>query len=51
MARPIKVGIDYFPLDTSMDSKIELYEAEMRIRWFCYSYQIISENLCQRILF
>lgn len=28
MARPIKVGLDYFPLDVTLEDKIELLEAE-----------------------
>ena len=28
MARPIKEGLDYFPLDTKLDDKFELLEAK-----------------------
>lgn len=34
MARPIKFGLDYFPLDVSMDDKIELIEAKYDIVGF-----------------
>ena len=34
MARPIKFGLDYFPLDVSMDDKIELIEAKYDITGF-----------------
>lgn len=47
MARPIKQGLDYFPLDTSMDSKTELFEAEHGIHGFGFLikiYQKIYDN-------
>jgi len=28
MSRPLKIGIDYFPLDTGLDEKFELMEAK-----------------------
>lgn len=36
MARPVKIGLDYFPLDTNIDSddKIQLIEAEFGIKGF-----------------
>lgn len=34
MARPLKSGADYFPLDTQMDDKIELIEAEFGLVGF-----------------
>ena len=34
MARPIKVGLDYFPLDCVLDDKIELIEAEFGLSGF-----------------
>lgn len=34
MARPIKAGIDYFPLDVDMDEKFELIEAEYGLTGF-----------------
>lgn len=34
MARPIKVGLDYFPLDCVLDDKIELIEAEFGLVGF-----------------
>ena len=34
MARPIKVGLDYFPLDVSIDDDVELLEAECGLEGF-----------------
>lgn len=34
MARPIKAGLDYFPLDVNLDDKVELLEAEHGITGF-----------------
>lgn len=34
MARPQKVGLDYFPLDTVLDTKFELIEAEFGLTGF-----------------
>jgi len=34
MARPTKTGLDYFPLDTTLDDKIELIEAKYGITGF-----------------
>ncbi len=34
MARPIKKGLDYFPLDCNMDDDIELFEAECGLEGF-----------------
>lgn len=34
MARPIKQGVDYFPLDVRLDEKIELIEAEFGLQGF-----------------
>lgn len=34
MARPIKIGLDYFPLDTGMDEKVELLEAKHGVLGF-----------------
>lgn len=34
MARPQKVGLDYFELDCHMDEKIELIEAEFGLKGF-----------------
>ena len=34
MARPIKTGLDYFPLDVNLDDKIELIEAQFGIQGF-----------------
>ncbi len=34
MARPLKIGLDYFPLDVSFDDNIELLEAEEGLEGF-----------------
>jgi hypothetical protein len=34
MARPIKIGLDYFPLDVNIDDSIELIEAEHGLQGF-----------------
>lgn len=34
MARPYKVGLDYFPLDVSMEDEVELLEAEFGLEGF-----------------
>lgn len=34
MARPLKLGVDYFPLDVKMDDEIELIESEHKITGF-----------------
>ncbi|HHU07384.1 MAG TPA: DUF4373 domain-containing protein [Clostridiaceae bacterium] len=34
MARPLKRGLDYFPLDCNMDDQIELFEAECGLEGF-----------------
>lgn len=48
MARPIKQGLDYFPLDTVLDSKIELIEARYGLKGFAIIvklYQYIYREL------
>ncbi len=44
MARPIKDGVDYFPLDTVLDTKFEMIEAEFGLTGFA-----IIVKLFQRI--
>lgn len=34
MARPLKQGLDYFPLDCQVDVKFELVEAEFGLTGF-----------------
>lgn len=34
MARPVKIGLDYFELDCHMDEKVELIEAEFGLKGF-----------------
>ncbi|MBQ4145067.1 MAG: DUF4373 domain-containing protein [Clostridia bacterium] len=44
MARPIKIGLDYFPLDTNLDRKFQILEAKQGIVGFA-----IITKLLQRI--
>lgn len=47
MARPVKQGLDYFPLDTNLDNKLELFEAEFGLEGFAFIiklYQKIYNN-------
>lgn len=34
MGRPIKKGLDYFPMDVNMDDNVELFEAEMGLEGY-----------------
>ncbi|MDR0676584.1 MAG: DUF4373 domain-containing protein [Elusimicrobiota bacterium] len=43
MARPIKTGLDYFPLDINLDSKIELFEAEYGLQGFGFIIKIFQK--------
>lgn len=43
MARPTKQGLDYFPLDTIMDSKTELFEAEHGLEGFAILIKIFQK--------
>lgn len=43
MARPIKQGLDYFPLDISMDSKMELFEAEHGLLGFAFLIKLFQK--------
>ncbi len=48
MARPIKQGLDYFPLDTILNSNMELIEAQYGIKGFAVIvklYQMIYRDL------
>jgi len=40
MARPLKIGLDYFPLDVSIDDNIELLEAEEGLEGFAILIKI-----------
>ena len=47
MSRPIKTGLDYFPLDVRNDDKLDLIEAEFGIVGFgiiIKLYQKVYEN-------
>lgn len=43
MARPFKEGLEYFPLDTQIDSKIELLEAEHGLEGFGFIIKLFQK--------
>ena len=43
MARPAKVGLDYFPLDCVLDDKIELIEAEFGLTGFAVVVKLLQK--------
>lgn len=43
MARPTKLGLDYFPLDTTLDSKLELFEAEYGLEGFAFIIKLFQK--------
>ncbi|MGN0557740.1 MAG: DUF4373 domain-containing protein [Acutalibacteraceae bacterium] len=43
MARPIKDGVDYFPLDTVLDTKFELIEAEYGLTGFAVVVKLFQK--------
>lgn len=43
MARPIKSGVDYFPLDTVLDTKFELIEAEFGLTGFAVVVKLFQK--------
>ena len=43
MARPTKSGIDYFPLDTVLDTKFELIEAEFGLTGFAVVVKLFQK--------
>ncbi len=43
MARPIKNGIDYFPLDVALDTKFELIEAEFGLKGFAIVVKLLQK--------
>ena len=43
MARPIKNGLDYFPLDVTLDTKFELLEAEFGLTGFAVVIKLFQE--------
>lgn len=43
MARPIKNGVDYFPLDTVLDTKFELIEAEFGLTGFAIVVKLFQK--------
>lgn len=43
MARPAKVGLDYFPLDCVLDDKIELLEAEFGLTGFAVVVKLLQK--------
>ncbi len=43
MARPFKQGLDYFPLDTNTDSKIEILESEYGLLGFGFIVRMFQK--------
>ncbi len=43
MARPLKDGVDYFPLDTVLDTKFELIEAEYGLTGFAVVVKLLQK--------
>lgn len=43
MARPIKSGVDYFPLDTILDTKFKLIEAEFGLTGFAVIVKLFQK--------
>jgi hypothetical protein len=43
VARPKKVGLDYFPLDTVLDTKFELIEAEFGLQGFAIIVKLLQK--------
>lgn len=43
MARPLKNGVDYFPLDTVLDTKFELIEAEFGLTGFAVVVKLLQK--------
>lgn len=43
MARPFKQGLDYFPLDTSVDNKIEIFESEYGLLGFGFIIKLFQK--------
>lgn len=43
MARPVKKGLDYFPLDTVLDTKFELIEAEFGLKGFAVVIKLFQK--------
>lgn len=48
MARPIKEGLDYFPLDTFLDTKFELIEAEFGLQGFAIIVKLFQKIYGER---
>ena len=47
MARPLKDGVDYFPLDTVLDTKFELIEAEYGLTGFAVVVKLLQKICCR----
>lgn len=43
MARPLKEGVDYFPLDVHLDDKFELIEAEFGLKGFAVVVKLLQK--------
>lgn len=48
MARPIKTGVDFFPLDVHMDDSIELIEAEFGLEGFAIVVKLWQKIYAER---
>jgi hypothetical protein len=42
MARPKKIGLEYFPLDCQMDDKVEMLEAEHGLEGFAVYVKLLQ---------
>lgn len=43
MARPFKQGLDYFPLDTNIDNKLEIFESEYGLLGFGFIIKLFQK--------
>ena len=48
MPRPMKTGVDYFPLDVTLDDKFELIEAEFGLKGFAVVVKLLQRIYGQR---
>lgn len=43
MARPVKIGLDYFELDCHMDDKVKLIQAEFGLKGFAVVVKLLQK--------
>ena len=48
MARPVKAGLDYFPLDVYCDNKLKLIEAEFGLKGFAIVVKLWQKTYAER---